>query len=74
MLLKRKFKMDRLKKKKQGERGPDKKPRKPRELKMIVRVQLSLTPENAQYLRMYPNSNSNFVNELLENHRLKIRY
>ncbi len=56
-------------KSRRGKRGPDKKKRKPRKIIPIVRVQLSLTPENAEYMRKYADSNSNFVNRLLERHR-----
>lgn len=54
---------------KQGGRGPDKKPRKRRKGAPRVRIQLSLTPQNAAYVRMYPDSNSAFINRLLESHR-----
>lgn len=49
-----------------GKRGPDKKQRKRRKGVPRIRVQLSLTPENAEYLRMYPDSNSGLINRLLE--------
>lgn len=55
--------------KKQGGRGPDKKPRTRRKGAPRVRLQLSLTPQNAAYVRMYPDSNSAFINRLLESHR-----
>lgn len=53
----------------QGKRGPDKKPRKRRQSVVVVRVQLSLTPANAEYIRMRPSTNSAFVNHLIEVHR-----
>lgn len=58
-----------IKENNRGKRGPDKKPRKRRTKKQVVRVQLSLTSDNAEYLRLYLDSNSNLVNCLLESHR-----
>lgn len=57
-------------------RGPDRKPRKLRKRrprKDITRVQLSLTPENANYLRQLPDENGNVINELLTDLRLRQR-
>lgn len=50
---------------KQGKRGPDKRPRTRQKGPLTVRVQLFLTPENAEFLRAQPGTNSGLVNLLL---------
>lgn len=55
---------------KQSIRGPDKKPRKlRRKIPPKIRIQLSLTPENAEHVRVYPGTNSGLINRLLTRHR-----
>ena len=42
---------------------------KPVEIIMMVKIELSLTPENAKYMRAHRDKNSTLINRLIESDR-----